>query len=59
MKKLIIAIFLGLGLVTNVSAATTKKVCKVTVDKSGNKMQQCKITKIHKKLNGTKVPNKK
>lgn len=36
----------------------TKRVCKeVTV--KGKKQEQCKTIKVHKKLEGTKVPTKK
>jgi len=48
-------------------AAETKKVCidKVTkdgkpvMDKAGKQVQDCKEMKVHKKLEGTKVPEKK
>lgn len=44
-----------------------KKVCidKVTkdgkpvLDKAGKQVQDCKMMKVHKKLEGTKVPEKK
>ena len=50
------------------AAAKIKVVCKdkkdkagkVVVDKKTNKpVQKCKKTKVHKKLEGTKVPEKK
>jgi hypothetical protein len=45
----------------------TKEVCKDVVDKNGKAVknkdgsvkQQCKTIKVHKKLEGTEVPNKK
>jgi hypothetical protein len=48
-------------------AAEEKTVCidrigkdgKVVVDKSGKPLQDCKKMKVHKKLEGTKVPEKK
>jgi hypothetical protein len=48
-------------------AAEEKTVCidrigkdgKVVVDKSGKPLLDCKIMKVHKKLEGTKVPEKK
>jgi len=48
-------------------AAEEKVVCidkigkdgKVVVDKSGKPLQDCKKMKVHKKLEGTKVPEKK
>lgn len=50
-----------------VSAAETQKVCidkigkdgKVVMGKDGKPTQECKEMKIHKKLEGTKVPEKK
>lgn len=47
--------------------AEVKKVCidKVTkdgkpvLDKAGKQVQECKEMKVHKKLEGTKVPEKK
>ncbi len=52
----------------NATAAETKRVCKdkvgkdgkVVIDKKTNKpAQECKDIKVHKKLEGTKVPEKK
>ena len=48
-------------------ASETKKVCvdKVTndgkkvLDKEGKPVQECKEIKVHQKLEGTKVPEKK
>jgi hypothetical protein len=48
-------------------AAEEKTVCidrigkdgKVVVDKNGKPLQDCKKMKVHKKLEGTKVPEKK
>ena len=47
--------------------ARTKEVCKDAVDKNGKPVknkdgsvkQQCKTIKVHKKLEGTPVPDKK
>jgi hypothetical protein len=58
------------GLVFAVSAtaeAEIKRVCKDKVDKAGKvvngkdgkPLQECKDIKVHKKLEGTKVPEKK
>lgn len=52
---------------TPASAPEVKKVCidKVTkdgkpvLDKAGKQVQDCKEMKVHKKLEGTKVPEKK
>jgi hypothetical protein len=39
-------------------AAETKKVCNKQKDKKGKEVQVCKEVKVHKKLDGTKVPPK-
>jgi len=66
MKTLLIAIMTTFAL--NATAAETKRVCKdkvgkdgkVVIDKKTNKpAQECKDIKVHKKLEGTKVPEKK
>lgn len=49
------------------AASETKEVCidvkdkegKVVVQKNGKPKQNCKTMKVHKKLDGTKVPEKK
>lgn len=66
MKKLIIASFVTL-FALNSYAAEKKEVCKDVLDKKGQVVknkdgtvkQQCKTIKVHKKLEGTKVPEKK
>jgi hypothetical protein len=41
-------------------AAETKKSCIITKDaKTGKEKEVCKEIKVHKKLEGTKVPEKK
>lgn len=65
MKKVIAALIATIAL--TVSAAETQKVCidkigkdgKVVMGKDGKPAQECKEMKIHKKLEGTKVPEKK
>ena len=65
MKKLL-AILVASFALTAV-AADTKKVCidrigkdgKVVVGKDGKPAQDCREMKVHKKLEGTKVPEKK
>lgn len=65
MKKVIAALIATIAL--TVSAAETQKVCidkigkdgKVVMGKDGKPTQECKEMKIHKKLEGTKVPEKK
>ena len=71
MKLIIAAVIVGLIPILsyhNISfAAETKKVCvdKVTndgkkvMDKDGKPVQECKEIKVHQKLEGTKVPEKK
>ena len=58
----------SLTLAFNVQAEPkTKEVCKDVVDKQGKPVknkdgsvkQQCKTIKVHKKLEGTPVPDKK
>ena len=66
MKKLIIASILSLFAVSSY-AAEKKTICKDVVGKNGQVVknkdgtvkQQCKTIKVHKKLEGTKVPEKK
>lgn len=72
MKSLIIAAMLASFAVTSYAggepeAPKTKMVCKDAKDKKGNVIkgkdgkpkQTCKEIKVHKKLEGTKVPEKK
>jgi hypothetical protein len=39
-------------------AAEEKKVCHEVI-KKGKKVQECKTIKVHKKLEGTAIPEKK
>jgi len=56
MKKLLVA----LALVPLLAfAQETKKVCNTEKDRKGKEVQVCKTIKVHKKLDGTKVPEKK
>ena len=55
--KLLLVTFLGLT-VNLSSAQETKKVCNVQKDAKGKEVKVCKDVKIHKKLDGTKVPPK-
>ena len=71
MKTIILLIALAIGSVATTpvfAAAEIKEVCKdrkdkagkVVVDKKTNKpAQDCKKIKVHKKLEGTPVPEKK
>lgn len=66
MKKFIALLLLALA-TTFVYGAEKEKVCidklgkdgKVVLDKAGKPQQECKEIKVHKKLEGTKVPEKK
>jgi hypothetical protein len=68
MKAVLLAVSLLVGFVAPTYAEPeTKKVCidekgkdgKPVLDKKGNPKQSCKTVKVHKKLEGTKVPEKK
>ena len=69
MKKIILAFALALGsqfVVADESPKETKRICvdvmkdgKPVKDAKGNTKQNCKEVKQHKKLDGTKVPEKK
>jgi hypothetical protein len=68
MKNLSIAFILSLSSLTVFAGGEMKEVCKdkldkagkVVIDKKTNKpAQQCKMIKVHKKLDGTAVPEKK
>lgn len=65
-KQVILAASL-VGVFGAATATETKKVCidvkdkagNVVKDKAGKPKQNCKNMKVHKKLEGTKVPEKK
>lgn len=67
MKNIFYSLLLSLSLIACAHAGDeTTKVCvdvvkngKPVLDKSGKTQQQCKTMKVHKKLEGTKVPEKK
>lgn len=68
MKAILLSIFVTLASINIAYAeAETKKVCvdklgkdgQPTKDKAGKVQQTCKEIKVHKKLEGTKVPEKK
>lgn len=66
MKKFIAVLSLALASAF-AFGAETEKVCidkmtkdgKPVLDKAGKVQQECKQIKVHKKLEGTKVPEKK
>jgi hypothetical protein len=70
MKTIILSIALAVGFVVTTpvfAAAEVKEVCKDKLDKAGHPVkdklgkvkQDCKKIKVHKKLEGTPVPEKK
>lgn len=58
--KLTIALLTALTLIAAPAFAggEMKEVCKEVTAKDGTKKQQCKKIKVHKKLEGTAVPEK-
>ena len=56
--RMVGTVFLSLFLVFNIHAGETKKVCNIQKDKKGKEVQVCREVKVHKKLDGTKVPPK-
>jgi hypothetical protein len=70
MKTIILSIALAMGFVATTpvfAAVEVKEVCKDKMDKAGNPVkdksgkarQECKKIRVHKKLEGTAVPEKK
>jgi large-conductance mechanosensitive channel len=56
----LIAIAVAFTTVNAASAAETKKACVTQKDpKTGKEKEVCKEIKVHKKLDGTPVPEKK
>lgn len=55
--RTILALILASVVVTTY-AAEEKKVCHEVI-KKGKKVQECKTIKVHKKLEGTAIPEKK
>jgi hypothetical protein len=53
-----VTVLLSAVLVFQIHAAETKKVCNKQKDSKGKEVQVCKEIKVHKKLDGTKVPPK-
>ena len=56
--RMAVTVLLSAFLVFQIHAAETKKVCNTQKDKKGKEVQVCKEIKVHKKLDGTKVPPK-
>ena len=68
MTKFLISVIIGIcSLGVAYAGGETKEVCKDKLDKAGKvvngkdgkPVQQCKTIKVHKKLDGTAVPEKK
>ena len=56
--RMAVTVLLSAVLVFQIHAAETKKVCHAEKDKTGKEKQVCREVKVHKKLDGTKVPPK-
>jgi hypothetical protein len=56
--RMAVTVIASLFLVFQIHAAETKKVCNKQKDNKGKEVQVCKEIKVHKKLDGTKVPPK-
>ena len=56
--RMAITVLLSAVLAFQIHAAETKKVCNAQKDKKGKEVQVCREVKVHKKLDGTKVPSK-
>lgn len=69
MKTILLVLLTSIALSVSAQSekSETKLVCvdkltsdgKVVKDKAGKPVQECKEMKVHKKLEGTKVPEKK
>ena len=56
--RMIGTVLLSSFLAFQIHAQETKKVCNVQKDAKGKETKVCKEIKVHKKLDGTKVPPK-
>lgn len=56
--RMALTVLLSAFLVFQIHAAETKKVCHAEKDKTGKEKQVCREVRVHKKLDGTKVPLK-
>jgi hypothetical protein len=57
--RMAVTVIASLFLAFQIHAGETKKVCHAEKDKKGKEVQVCREVKIHKKLDGTKVPPSK
>jgi hypothetical protein len=58
MKSLLLAVIVSIASLSSFAEAETKKVCHDET-KNGKTSQVCKTIKVHKKLEGTDIPDKK
>lgn len=66
-KTFLIASIIACFSLSSFAESKTKQICKDVVgkngqlvkNKDGSTKQQCKTIKVHKKLDGTKIPEKK
>ena len=56
--RMAVTVLLSMFLVFQIHAGETKKVCHAEKDKTGKEKQVCREVKVHRKLDGTKVPPK-
>ncbi len=56
--RMAVTVMASLILAFQIHAQETKKVCNKQKDAKGKEVQVCKEIKVHKKLDGTKVPPK-
>ena len=56
--RMALTVLLSAILAFQIHAAETNKVCNAQKDKKGKEVQVCKEVRVHKKLDGTKVPPK-
>jgi hypothetical protein len=56
--RMAVTVIASLFLAFQIHAGETKKVCHAEKDKKGKEVQVCREVKVHKKLEGTKVPPK-
>jgi hypothetical protein len=60
MDNLLVVLFTAFAILSSpIQAAEKKKVCHEETDKKGKKKEVCKEIKVHKKLEGTTVPDGK
>lgn len=56
--RMALTVVASLFFVFQIHAAETKKVCHAEKDRTGKEKQVCREVRVHKKLDGTKVPPK-